>query len=87
MSIVLRILNTVFFVGWLVPLWLAGHFLLSWASGIATNRIDSFPHLHFAEYCFSVALVWLLLVFVRLSFLVPSTENPGPLDRFTDSGV
>lgn len=36
-------------VGWIVPLWLAAHMLLTWADGIARGDLQSFPHLHYAR--------------------------------------
>lgn len=72
---VLRVLLVVFFIGWVIPLWFAGNQLLVWANGIELQRVDSFPHLHVAKICFSVSMVWVLVVMACLALLIPKNDK------------
>jgi len=62
LSFILRLLTGVLKGGWLIPLWLAGNEIFSWRIALEMRRIDSFPHLQFAQYMFGIAMLWCLAV-------------------------
>lgn len=54
--------------GWLVPLWLAVDACFSfwqaeaWPLLQGLHPMNSFPFIHFARQCFTIAVVWLVIV-------------------------
>lgn len=60
--------------GWLFPLWLAVHAYSSfwqaeaWPLLQGGHPMNSFPFIHFAEQCFSIACVWLATVVSAWSY-------------------
>ncbi len=51
----------IFFVGWLLPFWIACHFFLKHELIESADALDrySFPYLTFADYMLTVAFLWL----------------------------
>lgn len=73
-----RILLVLFLAGWLIPLWYSGNTFLTWAEAHEEQRVNSFPHLHYARMCLSISMIWGLAAMATLAWTWILPKHPKP---------